>query len=198
MIDALIALMVPAMRAELAALRVDVKEHAGKFTWDELQARSYRAPALFVSCLGWRELRDEEATRLGLPLDAVAPARVRFAAGIVTKHSKSAEDRNIEARLICQKLSILIDRNDWDQALVGQTQDMQVEGLFAPAAEADNQSLWLLTWWHPVAMDRETLAASLDAFITARGDHYAAPGEHTDALGNDIPLVSNQQTLPQP
>lgn len=197
MIDALIEnKIVPGINTALTALKCDVKEHAGKFTWEELEARRYKCPAVFVSCLGWRNLRAEEATSLALPLDGIAPSRVRFVCGVVTKGVKRWEQRNKQARLICQTISQLLYENDWTEDNVGEAQDIQAEALFAPKAEADQQSMWLVSWWHPMVFDRESLQAQLDDFITAHGDLYAAPGEHTDAEGDDIPLASLTETLP--
>lgn len=197
MINDLLKNITQGMESTLRSLRVEVREHAGKFTWQELTARSYRAPAVFVSCLGWRELTEAEAVKQALPLGDNAPSRMRFAAGVVTKHAKGSEERNIQARLICQMLTVLLNRNDWDLNLIGEANDVRAEALFVPQAEADNQSLWLVSWWHPVALDDTLAKQLLNEFITAHGEHYAAPGEHTDDQGADIPLASLTETLPK-
>ncbi len=189
----LIDVMVADFKKQLNKLKVRVYPHAGKFTWAELKARSYTAPALFISCLGWRE---DTRDQINSVLDGKA-YRVRFAAGIVTSSVKNAETRNAQARQIATTISLHLDDQDWAQDDVTEATDLRAEGLFNREAEADNQSMWLLDWWHGMSFDADDVLASLNDFLTAHGDHYTAEGNYTDAQGAEIPVASDTTTIPQ-
>lgn len=193
--DALLPIMQTQTITHLAPLKVSVKLHAGKFLWSELQRLSFKAPAVFISCLGWRSVDDEQAARLASHGDDFQ--RVRFIAGIVTKSVRRATDRNQQARLIAQSLTTFLNHQDWGQNDVLEAQDLRCESLYIEKAEQDNQSLWLLDWWHVMSFDATTVAGAIDDFITVHGDHFAEPGNYTDAQGDDIPLASDEITLDQ-
>lgn len=193
--DALLPIMEAQIAAQLQPLKVSVKLHAGKFIWSELERTSFRAPAVFISCLGWRGIDEEQAARLASAGDDFH--RVRFVAGIVTKSVKKATARNKQARLIAQSLTTFLNHQDWGSADVLEAQDLRCESLYIEQAEEDNQSLWMLDWWHVMSFDAETVTTAIDDFMRAYGDHYAEPGNYTDGQGNDIPLASDHITLDQ-
>jgi len=193
--DALMPIMQAQITAQLLSMKVSVKLHAGKFIWSELQRISYKAPAVLISCLGWRAIDDEEAAILGAHGKDLN--RVRFVAGIVTKSVKKSDSRNQQARLIAQALTTFLSGQDWSLDDVLESQDLRCESLYIESAEEDNQSMWLLDWWHVMSFDAETVASAIDDFITVHGDHFAEPGNYTDAQGDDIPLASDTVTLDQ-
>lgn len=192
--DTLLPIMQAQIAAQLLSMKVSVKLHAGKFIWSELQRLSFKAPAVFISCLGWRGVDEDQAARLSSAGDDFQ--RVRFVAGIVTKSSKSASSRNQQARLIAQSLTTFLNHQDWGFDVL-ETQDLRCESLYIEQAEKENQSLWLLDWWHVMSFDADTVASAIDDFITVYGDHFAEPGNYTDAQGDDIPLASDTVTLDQ-
>lgn len=193
--DTLLPIMQAQITAQLLPMKVSVKLHAGKFIWSELQRTSFKAPAVFISCLGWRGIDDEQAARLGA--HGADLNRVRFVAGIVTKSAKKSVSRNQQARLIAQALTTFLNDQDWGLDDVLETQDLRCESLYIDAAEKDNQSMWLLDWWHVMSFDADTVASAIDDFMTVYGDHFAEPGNYTDAQGDDIPLASDAVTLDQ-
>lgn len=191
----LVKLITEELQALLRRYRVSVKEHSGKFIWSELQEISFRAPAVFVSCLGWRAPTADEVARLAA--DGESIHRVRFIAGIVTKSNKAANTRNQQARLLSEVVTNHLARQDWNQPDVYEAADIRCEPLFVPEAERDGQSLWIVDWWHLVAFDADTVRGQLDDFITLHGDHYGDPGTHVSSQGNEMPLASDEITLPQ-
>jgi len=193
--DTLLPIMQAQIAAQLLSMKVSIKLHAGKFIWSELERTSFKAPAVLLSCLGWRAIDDEQAARLGA--HGADLNRVRFVAGIVTKSVKKSVSRNQQARLIAQALSTFLSGQDWGLDDVLETQDLRCESLYIEAAENDNQSMWLLDWWHVMSFDAETVASAIDDFITVYGDHFAEPGNYTDDQGDDIPLASDTVTLDQ-
>lgn len=193
--DTLITHMVKEFKDHLKPLKVDCHEHPGKFVWAELKEISYNAPAVFISCLGWSPADEQDASRVA-GFGQVA-YRVRFVAGIVTKNNKSANARNQEARLIGTSITNLLSRQDWSKPDVLEAEKARCEALFVRDAEADNQSLWQLDWWHVMAFDDESADSTINDFITAHGTHYGEPGAHTDVEGNDLLTSEDTVTLPQ-
>ena len=154
---------------EVIKNRNSVKVHAGKFTWSELKRHGFKTPSLYISCLGWKEAREDDAAALpGYELAVEA----RFVIGVVTSDSKSPESRNILARGLAETLCLQLIQQDWnlDNCLVAK--DRRSEGLFVPAAEQENSSLWLVSWNQVVAMNRDDLQSSIDDWLRYQADHY--------------------------
>lgn len=159
--------------------------HAGKFTWTELKRRSFSAPALFVTCLGWKEATEQEAATL-TGYDLVVNAR--FAIGVVTKDAKNAEARNALARSLAEGVCARLINQDWslDNALTAQQH--RAEGLFVPAAEAENNSMWLVTWNQIIGLTEGALLTSVDDWLTAHADHYDPADPNHVMASDDIDL----------
>lgn len=151
-----------------------VKIHAGKFTWRELKKRGFNAPALFITCLGWKEASDEDKATLG---GVQQVFNARFAIGIVTKHAKGIEARNREARALAEHVTAQLISQDWQQANVLEATQLRAEGLFVAAAEEENHSLWLVTWQQSFGTTTAELISSCEHWL--RGE-----GTHTDSEGN--------------
>lgn len=159
--------------------------HAGKFTWAELKRRGFSAPALFITCLGWKEATEAQAAEM-TGYDLVVEAR--FAVGVVAKDAKSAEQRNAKARAIAEGVCAQLIRQDWglDYALTAEKH--RAEGLFVPAAEAENHSMWLVTWQQVVGLTAGALQNSIDDWLTAHGDHYDPNDPNHLMASDDIEL----------
>lgn len=162
-----------------------VMVHAGKFTWSELQRRGFAAPALFITCLGWKEATESQAANLqGYDLVVYA----RFAVGVVTKNAKNAEARNALARALAEGVCAQLIRQDWglDYALTAES--CRAEGLFVPAAEAENASMWLVSWQQVVGLTSDALQSSIDDWLRAHADHYDPNDPEHLMASDDIDL----------
>ncbi|MGI1671990.1 MAG: hypothetical protein K6L74_16930 [Neptuniibacter sp.] len=160
--------------ANLVKNNKSVYLHAGKFTWAELKRRGFNAPALFISCLGWKDADDYDTAALS-GYESVVQAR--FAVGIVTSDSKNAEARNLEARILAEQVRLQLTDQDWnlDNCLVATKR--RAEGLFVPAAEADNSSLWLVTWYQSIGLNSEDQQNSIDDWLRYHAEHYDSEDE---------------------
>lgn len=164
----------------LIANKTEIRLHAGKFTWAELKARSFAAPALFISCLGWQKPR-EEPTGFSMPQHVFD---VRFVAGIVAKSAKGSEARNAIARAIAEQFTLhLLSKTTWGQIDIAEPDNERVraEGLFVPDAEAENQSLWIVSWYQLVQFDPAGLPLTLEDFGGFDTDHMKPGAESGDA-----------------
>lgn len=154
--------------------KTSVIQHAGKFTWSELSKRSFNAPALFITCLGMSEAKDES---LGALVGFDLAVDCRFAIGVVTKNAKNSEARNMDARLIAENILLNLIQQDWALENVLTPSSRRAEGLFVPAAEAENCSMWLVTWSQAVGLSKEDLAANIADFLQATGEASNANGD---------------------
>ncbi|MGH1429758.1 MAG: hypothetical protein ACRBB4_01440 [Neptuniibacter sp.] len=155
--------------ANLVKNKNSVKLHAGKFTWAELKRRGFNSPALFISCLGWRDAKPDDETTLGgydIALEA------RFAIGIVASDSKKPESRNLEARLLAEKVTLELLQQDWGLDNCLEATQRRAEGLFVPAAEKENSSLWLVTWYQVIGTSKEEMQNSIDDWLSYHAEHY--------------------------
>lgn len=165
---------------ELVPREASIMLHAGKFTWAELKARSFVAPAVFISHLGFRTASDAIREEFD-EWDRVFS--VRFAIGVCAKHAKGSEARNALAAAIAEQLAIIITDNNWGLSNVSRNVErLEAQGLFNPDAEADNQSMWLLTWYQPVQIDETDWDAALDIFEGFDGDHHIDGNTDPDAV----------------
>lgn len=140
--------------------------HAGKFTWAEIKARGFSAPAIFISCLGWGDADEEDQALLTGYSKA---ASLSLVIGIVTKHTKSTEARNALARALAERVTIeLLDQN-WAMDNVCLPKRVRAEGAFSAAAEAENCSLWLVTWQQAVGFYKDDWQASVNDFLSFTG-----------------------------
>lgn len=154
--------------------------HAGKFTYAELCQRSFNAPALFLTCLGWKDAREEDQAALS---GSELVIESRLAIGIVTSHAKGVEARNAQAQALAQSLSLLLNKNDWglDNALT--TKGLRAEGLFVPAAEEDNHTMWLVSWHQVFGLSEDSAEQMIHDWLRYEATHMDANNnEHVMAI----------------
>lgn len=170
-----------------------IKLHAGKFTWQELTERSFTAPAIFISHLGFESAPEQIAYAFSDPDNVM---NVRFAVGVVAKHAKGAEARNKLGNAITELFALqLTDRQTWGLNDVEVPTRIKAQGLYNPEAEADGQSMWLITWYQALQLSQVDWSALLDEFQGVDADHYhpdKTPGvDDIDAETTiDLPEVS--------
>lgn len=161
--------------ANLVKNQNSVKLHAGKFTWAELKRRGFNTPALFISCLGWQEAKpQDQAVLCGYDLAIEA----RFAIGIVAHDSKKPESRNLEARILAEKVYLQLLEQDWGLDNCLEATKRRSEGLFVPAAEKENSSLWLVTWYQAIGLSKEDMQNSIDDWLRYHAEHYDSEDEN--------------------
>ncbi len=160
--------------------------HAGKFTWKELLGRSFSAPGIFISHLGFQSVSADVAAEFDEPEKVMD---VRFAVGIVTKHAKSSEARNAQGNAITELFALqLTQQQTWGLDTVGRPSRLKAQGLYNPEAESDGQSLWLITWYQPVQLSRIDFSAA-DIFMGYDADHFTSD----DDVTVDTPIAQSQQ-----
>lgn len=176
----------------LIVRKSEIHMHAGAFSWEELNARNYSAPSVFISASGWQKPA-AEPHGYRYPQFVV---EARFVAGIVAKSNKSAVARNALARAIAEQLTLVLLREpDWGLADVGTPDPARVsaEGLFIPAADADNQALWQVSWYQPITLDPNGPGWTLEHFAGFDTDHFE-PGVDT---GTAVPLAQTTANYPE-
>jgi hypothetical protein len=155
--------------------------HAGKFTWAELKARSFNAPAVFISHLGFKAASEDKRAEFA---EDCAVFNVRFAIGIAAKHAKTIEARNLIAATIAERIALIANDNQtWDLATVDNNiERLEAQGLFVLEAEQDGHSMWLVTFYQHVQID-STDFSGLDIFEGFDADHL---------LDGDVPDAGDE------
>ncbi len=168
MIEQLLAAIVTQLQEQNKSKQWKLKkvdEHAGSFTWKEFEEKTYSAPAVFVSCLGWRELGDNEESRSPSMGDIYA---ARFALALITEHSGSLEKQNKQARQLAQKIGKFIKGSCFGFNEVSGAYQIKVDPVFSGAINESGQSLWLIYFWHHLPMDADS---PLEDFEGLEGQH---------------------------
>ncbi len=160
--------------------------HAGKFTWQELKRRSFNAPALFISHLGFKAANDSKRREFA---EDCAVFNVRFAIGIATKHAKGSEARNALAAALAERLALIVNENQqWGlQTVDNNVERLEAQGLFVIDAENDNHSMWLTTWYQHIQIDEPDFSA-VELFEGFDADHQI------DGVVPDVGDVEHQST----
>jgi hypothetical protein len=159
--------------------------HAGKFTWQELTERSFNAPAIFISHLGFQTANENVAAEFDQPSKVMD---VRFSVGIVAKHVRGTEARNALGNAITELFALQLYNQNWGLDTVGKPDRVKAQGLYHPQAEADGQSMWLITWYQPVQLSSFDWNAA-DMFMGYDADHFA----ENDDVETDTPIAQSQQ-----
>lgn len=159
-----------------------IYKHAGKFNWTELRKRSFSAPALFITCTGYKEIDSSRDTYIS---GADISVMTSLAIGVVCKSARCAESRNAAARNISEALTLLIKRNDWGLELAGSPKDISANGVFLPSAEREGFSMWLVEFKQPFGLRKHELESLLDDLSSVDGS----------AQIDGETLIETQQTL---
>ena len=100
------------------------------------------------------------------------------------------QERNFGNADVVEAVELLtIGPNDWKPELMG----YQVWGVHFMLGVSAGEGYWQFDPLPGVPVQTVTVGTA----STLHGENYAAPGEHTDAGGDDIPLSQITETLPQ-
>lgn len=167
--------------AALVRNKNSVRLHAGKFTWAELKRRGFNAPALFITCMGWKTAREQDAAWLA-EYEHVIDAS--FAIGIVTSNMKDPEARNLEGRLLAEQITLQLIDQDWGLGNCLAATGTRAEALFVAAAEEENNSLWMVRWNQMIGLNSEDWQASIDAWQRYTAEHVD-PNDDNHIMATD-------------
>lgn len=133
------------LRASFTRAQVaEIRTYAGEFSGPELTQIPFNAPAILVTCLGWK------AEHHGQRLAGRLTRQVRMAAFIVTKHV-DREKRMSQCMQIAEALAIALrlwapDSTGLPVTLAGLEEDPRAENLYGRAVDAQGLALWLVDW----------------------------------------------------
>ncbi|WP_211452619.1 phage protein Gp37 [Collimonas antrihumi] len=162
-----------------AALFKQVEDYGGQFSAEEMDFKSFTAPAAFVSCLGWQKV--DRGNYLG----GKHIWRGRMAIFIATKDVKR-DSRMREAMLRADVLTSLF--SDWKPDMcAGKTENIGAENLYSRSIDKKGLALWMVDWWQEIEMkppvlprpDLETIAVHSTASTNADSALDPAPKEIT-------------------
>lgn len=126
-------------------LFVSVENYGGEFSSDEVDFKSFSAPAAFVSCLGWRKVDRP------LLLSGKYIWRARIAIFIATKETKR-DSRMVSAMSRAAVLSAHFQ--GWrPEACSGRAEDIDSENLYNRAIDKKGLALWMVSWWHEIELE---------------------------------------------
>ena len=123
--------------------------YAGQFTDSEIPQKSFVAPAVFISCLGWRIPKDKEYGK--------RHAEARIAIFVLAKHAKSRVDRMTLAIAIAEKIHVLLANRRIGERCedFGKTSDFSAENLYSRALDERKHALFLISFWQVVPVSDE-------------------------------------------
>lgn len=135
------------IRANTAKLFVTVEDYGGEFSSDEIDVKSFNAPAVFVASLGWRKV--DKGTWLG----GKNIWRERIALFVATKHS-SRDKRMRDAMERTEVLTALFQ--NWRAVVCsGPPEDITAENLYNRAVDKKGMALWMVGWWQEVEFSKQ-------------------------------------------
>ncbi len=129
-------------------LFVQVEDYGGEFSAEEIDHKSFTAPAAFVSCLGWQKVPQ------GKYLGGKHIWRGRIAIFVATKDAKrDARMRN--AMLRADVLTTLF--SDWQpdkhaNICAGKAENISAENLYSRNVDKKGLALWMVDWWQEIEM----------------------------------------------
>lgn len=135
---------IAAIQAALPELR-EVEAHPGRFNLDEAKRIFAHAPAVRVAFLGVARFERDGSGYL----DAVCS----FGAMIATNASgQQALPAAEAAAAIACAIAVLVDRNDWSLADVGDAQVTRIENLYGADVDRAALALWGVAWTQVVRL----------------------------------------------
>lgn len=123
---------------------VTIAPYGGRFTEEEIAAKSFLSPAIFVVALGWQPVAD------GRRMSGRFVRRVFMAAFVVTK-AVERETRGDEALALSDQVAELLrqwhpDITGLDVSIGPLEDDPEVENLYSRKADEIGVARWLVKW----------------------------------------------------
>ncbi|WP_172597729.1 phage protein Gp37 [Sulfuriflexus mobilis] len=166
------------LAAALAAIEVDVHEHAGRFDKNELGRIAAKAPAVFLAMLNVTDMRKEMGEVAGV---------VRWGVFVITKDTstKSRDDIGLE---VVQVLTDLI--TDYDFGLEAQPAErFNINNLYRGGIAKKGVAMWAGEWTQLMNIGTPFDINTLNDWLVWNAEHSLAPGE-------DEPAAIDKVTAP--
>jgi hypothetical protein len=135
------------IKAEALGLFKQIEDYGGEFSEDEINAKSFNAPAAFVACLGWRKAKS------GNVLAGKKIWRTRIAIFVVTKNTKR-EVRMTEAMQRAEVLSTIFEGWRPVEVCTSNPDGIDAENLYSRAVDKAGLALWMVGWWQEIEMKK--------------------------------------------
>jgi len=147
--DAKVIELLDALKAEIKAktgkLFLSVEDYGGQFDEDEIDAKSFTAPAAFTACLGWRKVPK------GTYLSGKYVWEARIAVFIVTKGA-SRPQRGRDALIRADAVTRIVTA--WSQPqCIGRPEAVMAENLYSRKLDKKGLALWMVGWWQEVEFE---------------------------------------------
>lgn len=150
-----------------------VKLYGGEFSGSDIDKSTYNCPAVLVSCLGHRPLRDGEKPKLSCQNER----RARFVAFISTSHKKSARACMMQGLQIAECLEVQLRQHSFEHGT--RPDEFDCENLYGPAVARHKQALWQLTWWQAIEAPN-CVEPQLYDWLTTEIDTDLTPADESD------------------
>ncbi|MCW5300871.1 hypothetical protein DXT88_22115 [Herbaspirillum lusitanum] len=135
------------IKANTVKLFATIEDYGGEFSSDEIDVKSFNAPAVFVAALGWRKIER------GKTLGGKEIWRARIALFVATKHS----DRNKRMREAMERTEVLTALfQGWRAEICsGPPEEIMAENLYNRAVDKKGMALWMVGWWQEVEFKKQ-------------------------------------------
>ena len=179
--------VVTTLKTDLSTWVNEVKTHRGPMdSLEEVQRVAQKAPAVVVPFP--RVISSED-------ISGTVIVNAQWSTFVLAKDIKGVT-RDVLAASIAEIILQKLPENRWGLDLYGAPQRIEGRQLYNTKLDKTGLALWAIAWTQQLELGAVG-PATLNDLITVHGDHYAGPGEHTDINGLDIPVATNEQTLPQ-
>ncbi|WP_322037201.1 hypothetical protein [Burkholderia cepacia] len=130
------------LRGKAGTLFKTIEVYGGQFDAEEVNAKSFVAPAAFTACLGWRRL-----PKAGQYIGKNAWYG-RFAVFVVTKDVNRV-NRALTATRRAEVVSRILA--NWNQPeCSGKADNVVAENLYSRKFDAKGLAVWMVGWWQEV------------------------------------------------
>lgn len=143
---------VAAIKAAMPELR-EVKQHPGKFDYDDLQRWLVNTPAVRVALIG---ITGFESNPAGYIDAACVYAAVALAD---TKGQRELPGASAAANIVAA-LAVLIDDNDFGLETAFPAKVMRADNLFGKETTGSSMAIWGLTWSQVVRLGKDEFGAA--------------------------------------
>lgn len=159
-----------------------IATYGGEFSSVEIDTKSFTAPAVFVSNLGWRHANSNPR------LATNNSWQTRVVLFIVTKATKR-ENRMQQAMERAEWLTAIFTRWLPDGLSVSSPHDIQAENLYTRTVDAKGLALWMVSWWQELEIkkapptdlqDLETVEVTTTATVTVNTEDQQSGQQISD------------------
>ena len=135
---------------------VEVSEHGGAFTAEDIRRYAKKAPAVIVACIGVPQIKFQGTVVAAFPT---------FEVFCLSSHTSSRQNRDTAAWLLAESVAVETVNNTWDGAADSTPKNLSAANRYSVPLDKLGVGLWSVRWEQQVDLDRNAVA-TLDDFLT--------------------------------